>query len=223
MRGCAVARACCAALLLATGCSRTAAPGASPAPTDCPAPLPALRPVRQADPTIRVDLRYATANNFTSVPLPGYAGGDALLRPAAAAALARVQQRLRADGLGLKVWDAYRPVRATLAMVEWAERTRNEWVLEQGYVARRSGHNGGATVDLTLVRLDTGEELDMGTAYDTFSEAAHTANASGEVRANRTTLVRAMRQEGWTNYEKEWWHFSYRGEYEPMDAALGCF
>jgi D-alanyl-D-alanine dipeptidase len=190
---------------------------------ECTAPADALTGVRALDPSIRAEIRYATRRNFTGAPLPGYEQPRALLRPDAAAALARVQARLRAEGLGLKVWDAYRPVRATLAMVEWAERTGNEWVLEQGYVARRSGHNRGGTVDLTLVRLRDGRELPMGTAYDEFIEAAHTANATGEVRANRDRLVRAMQAEGFTNYDKEWWHFSFRGEYEPLDVPLGCF
>jgi len=147
----------------------------------------------------------------------------ALLRPEAARALARVQARLRADGLGLKVFDGYRPIRATQAMVNWATRSGNEWVLEQGYVARQSGHNRGATVDLTVVRLATGEEVDMGTAYDTFSEAAHTANATGAVRDNRARLLRAMEAEGFVNYSKEWWHFSRRGTYTPLDIPLSCF
>jgi zinc D-Ala-D-Ala dipeptidase len=90
-------------------------------------------------------------------------------------------------------------------------------------VARRSGHNLGNTVDLTLVRLDTGEELPMGTAYDEFTEAAHTANASGAVAANRALLVRAMEEAGWRNYAKEWWHFSLPGEHEPLDVPTGCF
>lgn len=175
------------------------------------------------DPAPRVDVRYATSDNFTGARLPGYESPHALLRPEVAEALRRVEVRLRGRGLGLKVWDAYRPVRATLAMVDWAERTGNQWVLDQGYVARRSGHNTGATVDLTVVRLDTGAELDMGTAYDTFSEAAHTANASGEVRENRDLLVEAMVAEGFRNYDREWWHFSHPGDYEPIDVALGCF
>jgi D-alanyl-D-alanine dipeptidase len=158
-----------------TACSvRAAAPAASASPGGSPAPPEAeqtctipggaqLTSVQAADPTIRTDVRYATANNFTGERLPGYDRPLALLRPEAARALARVQARLRADGLGLKVFDGYRPVRATLAMVDWAERTNRRWVLDQGYVARSSGHNRGHTVDLTLVRLDTGEELDMGT------------------------------------------------------------
>jgi D-alanyl-D-alanine dipeptidase len=108
-------------------------------------------------------------------------------------------------------------------MVNWAERSGNQWVLQQGYVARRSGHNLGTTVDLTLVDARTGRELDMGTPYDTFSEAAHTANATGQVLANRMILVEAMRAEGYANYEKEWWHFRIGGDYEPLDAPLRCF
>jgi D-alanyl-D-alanine dipeptidase len=212
--------------LLLVGCVPVAhpatAPGASAA-AECSVPAGTLVSVHTLDPTIVVEARYATADNFTGAPLPGYEVPGALLRPGAAQALARVQQRLKADGLGLKVWDAYRPVRATLAMVEWAERSGNVWVLDQGYIARRSGHNTGGTVDLTLVRLDSGEELDMGTPFDHFAEAAHTANAAGAVAANRARLLDAMAEEGWRNYAKEWWHFTFPGEYAPLDAPLGCF
>jgi D-alanyl-D-alanine dipeptidase len=193
------------------------------APESCPPVAGTLVDVRSAEPSIQVDVRYATRNNFTGAPLPGYEVPRVLLRPGAAEALARVQRRLAAEGVGLKVFDGYRPVRATLAMVEWAERTGNQWVLDQGYVARRSGHNRGNTVDLTLVRLRDGRELEMGTAYDIFSEAAHTANATGEVRENRMRLLRAMEAEGFRNYEKEWWHFSLPGEHEPLDVPLRCF
>jgi zinc D-Ala-D-Ala dipeptidase len=209
----------------ATPASPAAASAIEIAVPGCPAEVPpgTMAELQALDPTIRVDVRYATADNFTGAPLPGYEAPRALLRPVAAASLARVQARLREQGLGLLVWDGYRPVRATLAMVEWAERTGNEWVLEQGYVARRSGHNRGNTVDLTLVRLDTGEALPMGTAYDEFSEAAHTDNASGRIRENRQLLLRAMEAEGWRNYEKEWWHFSLPGDHEPLDIPLACF
>lgn len=180
--------------------------------------------VRSVDRTIRTEVRYATRNNFTGAVLPGYERPLALLRPDAARALGRVQARLRPRGLGLKVFDAYRPVRATLGMVAWAERTGNQWVLEQGYVARYSGHNRGATVDLTVIDLRTGEELEMGTEYDTFSEAAHTANATGQVAENRAILLDAMRAEGFSNYEKEWWHFSLPSAAgDPLDVPLRCF
>ncbi len=199
------------------------APAVTRPASACSVPARTLVDVRSLDPTIRTEVRYATSNNFTGRRLPGYEAPRALLRPEAATALARVQARLRAEGLGLKVWDAYRPVRATLAMVDWAERTGKQWVLDQGYVARQSGHNLGGTVDLTLVRLDTGGELEMGTPYDEFTERAHTANASGVVAQNRQRLVRAMAAEGFANYEKEWWHFRRPGENEPLDAPLACF
>ena len=167
--------------------------------------------VRTIEPEIVVDLRYATANNFTGAPLPGYSANRAYLRREAAEALGRVQRSLRAEGLGLKVYDAYRPARATDAMVDWTERVGRTDLLRDGYIASRSRHNLGVAVDLTLVELARGtwRELDMGTPYDTFSAAAHTANASGQVAVNRQRLKAAMEREGFTNYEQEWWHFSF--------------
>ncbi|MEW5927179.1 MAG: M15 family metallopeptidase [Gemmatimonadota bacterium] len=200
-----------------------AAPGAAAA-ASCPAvPRGTLVDVRSLARSIRVEIHYATPNNFTRAPLPGYESPRALLRPEAARALLRVHRRLGEEGYGIKVWDAYRPVRATRAMVEWAERTGNRWVLEQGYVAERSGHNRGGTVDVTLIRRRSGREAEMGTGYDYFSPAAHTANAGGQVEENRQRLVRAMEAEGFRNYDKEWWHFSYAGEWEPLDVPLACF
>jgi D-alanyl-D-alanine dipeptidase len=171
--------------------------------------------VRAIDSTIQVDARYATANNFTGAPLPGYEAPRALLRREAAAALGRVQQRLRTGDLGLRVFDGYRPVRATLAMVDWAERTGRRALLDSGYIARRSRHNLGVAVDLTLVDLATGTEVPMGTPFDTFTEAAHTANATGRALRYRQILVRVMAEEGFSNYDQEWWHFSY-----PVEGAV---
>ena len=139
--------------------------------------------VRSGDSTIQVDARYATPNNFTGAPLPGYDAPRALLRREAAAALARVQRRLRTGELGLRVFDGYRPVRATLAMVAWTERTGRRALVDSGYIARRSRHNMGVAVDLTLVDLVTGTEVPMGTPFDAFTEAAHTANARAGSRA----------------------------------------
>jgi D-alanyl-D-alanine dipeptidase len=171
--------------------------------------------VRSVDSTIQVDARYATANNFTGAPLPGYEAPRALLRREVAAALGRVQRRLAAQGLGLKVFDGYRPVRATLAMVDWATRTGRGELVDSGYIARRSRHNMGVAVDLTMVELETGAEVPMGTPFDTFAPEAHTANAEGDIRRHRQALVLAMESEGFANYEKEWWHFSY-----PVEGAV---
>ncbi|GJG86228.1 hypothetical protein tb265_14090 [Gemmatimonadetes bacterium T265] len=187
-----------------------ATPNAPPAPpADDATAATLLADVRAADPTIQIDLRYATPYNFTGAVLPGYEAPRALLRREAAAALADVQRALAADGLGLKVFDAYRPVRATEAMVAWTHRVHRDDLLRDGYIAEQSRHNLGVAVDLTLVERATGRELKMGTAFDTFSLAAHTANATGEVAANRARLVRAMRAAGFVNLPEEWWHFSY--------------
>jgi zinc D-Ala-D-Ala dipeptidase len=174
-----------------------------------------LQDVRAVDPTIAVDVRYATPNNFTGAPLPGYEANRVFLHREAAAALGRVQARLRTGGLGLRVFDGYRPVRATRAMVDWAERTGRRALLDSGYIARRSRHNLGVAVDLTLVDLETGTEVPMGTPYDTFAPEAHTANARGRVLRYRQILVRVMESEGFTNYDKEWWHYSY-----PVEEAV---
>ena len=168
-----------------------------------------LTEARSLDPTIVVELRYATSNNFTGAPLPGYLANRAYLRREAAASLVRVQHNLRSRGLGVKIFDAYRPVRATLAMVDWTERANRSDLLKDGYIASRSRHNLGLAIDLTLIDLVTGRELEMGTPFDTFSAAAHTANASGEAAANRQMLKSAMEREGFVNYDQEWWHFSF--------------
>jgi zinc D-Ala-D-Ala dipeptidase len=165
--------------------------------------------VQSLDTTIVVDLRYATANNFTGAPLPGYQANRAYLRREAATALVRVQRVLRPRGLALKIFDAYRPVRATLAMVDWTERVHRTDLLKDGYIASRSRHNLGLAIDLTLIDLGTGQELEMGTPFDTFSGAAHTANASGLAAANRQKLKAAMEAEGFLNYDQEWWHYTF--------------
>ena len=165
--------------------------------------------VRSLDSTIIVDMRYRGRDNFTGGKLPGYEGNRALLHRDAARALARVQSALRGDGLGLKVFDAYRPVRATLAMVAWTQRTGRESLVRDGYISDRSRHNLGLAIDCTLVELRAGNELDMGTPFDTFSTAAHTANAIGAVAVNRARFVAAMVREGFANYDQEWWHYSY--------------
>lgn len=176
-----------------------------------------LADVRSEDSTILVEVRYATANNFTGAPLPGYFGNRAFLRKEAAAALARVQRRLRSGGMGLKVFDGYRPVRATAGMVEWARRTDQMHLIQDGYIASRSRHNLGLAVDLTLVDWSMGgREVDMGTPYDTFSESAHWANATGRTMRYRQLLRTVMEKEGFKQYDQEWWHYSYEVPGEPV-------
>lgn len=196
-----------------------AGPAMAPSP-----PPPGWVDLREAAPGVRFDIRYATADNFTGEPLPGYGHPGAWLRERPAADLAAVQRDLEPQGYGLLVYDAYRPLRGTLAMVAWAERTGHVHLLDQGYVARRSNHNRGTTVDLTLVRLETGEPVDMGVPWDTLDARAHTANAQGEVARHRRLLVDAMRRRGFVNYSKEWWHFTWRPEesWAPIDVPYGA-
>jgi len=207
------------ALITLVGCLPASPPSARPASPSVNTEETAVAPdavadsllseVIRIDSSIVVDLRYATSNNFTGAPLPGYLANRAYLRREAAAALARVQRGLRPQGLGIKIFDAYRPVRATLAMVDWTERVNRPDLLKDGYIASRSRHNLGLAIDLTLIELATRRELEMGTPFDTFSAAAHTANASGEAAANRQILKSAMEREGFVNYDQEWWHFSF--------------
>lgn len=209
-------------LVLTLAVASVTATAASPARAG-PLSQAGLVDVRTHAPSIRLDVRYATANNFTGARLPGYCKPLAVTRRPAARALGNVQRRLARAGLGLLVYDAYRPARATRAMVRWAERSGNEWVLTQGYVARRSNHNQGAAIDLTLVRASDGRPLSMGTAFDAFTTRSHTANASGQARKNRLTLKRAMESFGFRNYRREWWHYDFpRAAGPPRDIPLGC-
>lgn len=218
-------RAAALALVLAAACASphsgtAAARSATPTPAAPPintADLPIapdsvarrlLADVHEFDSTIVVHLHYATSDNFTGAPLPGYEANRALLRREAAIALARVQRDLAPQGLSLEIFDAYRPARASEGMVAWTHRVGRTDLLGE-YIASKSRHNLGVAVDLTLVDRATGRELEMGTPFDTFSPAAHTANATGVAATNRARLRRAMEAEGFVNYDQEWWHFSY--------------
>lgn len=170
-------------------------------------------------PGARFELRYATTNNFTGAVLPGYGAARPLLRREAAIALAAVERDLESKGMGLKVWDGYRPVRATLGMVHWCETNHRTDLLDSGYIARRSRHNQGVAIDLTVIDRASGRELDMGTPFDNFTARAHTANASGQQAANRRILGDAMRRGGFVNYVDEWWHFSFE-VHDPMPFDL---
>jgi D-alanyl-D-alanine dipeptidase len=186
------------------------------APASAAASAPALRspPPGYVDlavfiPGIALDIRYATRDNFTGAPLPGYELPGAWMREEAAQALAKVQETLRGQGLGLVIFDAYRPARASLAMAEWADKTGQSHLLRDGYIAKSSGHNLGNTVDLGVIDLATDRPIEMGTPFDTFSKDSWTNSATGDARQNRFLLRDAMRAEGFSPYAKEWWHFSY--------------
>jgi len=177
--------------------------------------------VQRLEPDIRVDVRYATRDNFTHRRLPGYCEPWVHMRRRPARSLALVQRDLEKRNLGLKVFDGYRPARASRAMVRWAYRTGHGYMVGR-YIALRSQHNRGHAVDLTLVRLRSGRPLYLG-KYDSLRRSAHTLNAHGRKLRNRMTLVRAMRRRGFTNYHREWWHFEhrFRGP-RSLNIPLGC-
>ncbi|HEX2231774.1 MAG TPA: M15 family metallopeptidase, partial [Thermoleophilaceae bacterium] len=173
-------------------------------------------------PGIRLDLRYTTQNNITGARLPGYCRPWALLLRPVARDLARVQRHLRRRVHGLLVLDAYRPARATRALVDWARRTGRGHLVGT-YIASRSNHNLGSAVDLTLVRLRDGRRLRMGGGYDRLSAKAHTLNAGGAALRNRLALKAAMERFGFRNYHREWWHFDHRARGSRyLDLTLGC-
>jgi D-alanyl-D-alanine dipeptidase len=178
--------------------------------------------VHRHGPGIRVELAYHTRSNLTGRRLPGYCENRALLRERAARDLGRVQRHLRRRGLGLLVLDAYRPARASRALVRWS-RDSGRPDLVGTYIAQRSRHNTGTAVDLTLVRLADGRRLDMGSAYDDLSSRAHTVNATGRALCHRLILKRAMDRFGYSGYWREWWHFEHRERSSTyLDLPLGC-
>jgi D-alanyl-D-alanine dipeptidase len=180
-------------------------------------------------PGLIVDMRYAGSHNFVGRPIDGYETPRCLLTQAAAAALADVARDLAPRGLHLKVFDCYRPTRAVANFVHWAHDLNDvagkaefypdvdkRTLFRDGYIAARSGHSRGSTLDLTLARAD-GRELDMGTPFDFFSPKSWTADPSisAEAHANRALLATAMRRRGFRPYAKEWWHFTLRSEPFP--------
>jgi D-alanyl-D-alanine dipeptidase len=202
---------------------------AAPAATgqDAPAGNPATRRAGLVDlhrfaPDLRLDLRYGTKRNLTGRPLPGYCRPWALMLRPAARDLGAVERALHRRNRALLILDAYRPARASRALVRWAERT-GHGDLVGTYIARRSRHNLGSAVDLTLVRESDGRKLRMGSGYDELSPRAHTLNASGRALRNRLTLKRAMERHGFTNYSREWWHYEHRVTgTRYLDLSLGC-
>jgi D-alanyl-D-alanine dipeptidase len=177
--------------------------------------------VHRYAPGIALDITYAGRDNITGRRLPGYCEEWALMLDPAARDLGRVQRYLRRRNRGLLILDAYRPARATRALVRWAERTGRGHLVGT-YIARRSRHNLGSAVDLTLVRASDGKRLRMG-RYDALGPGAHTFDATGAVLRNRLALKNAMERFGFTNYWREWWHYEHRLTGTTyLDLPLGC-
>jgi len=210
--------------------------------------------LRSVDPTIIQEMRYPTAHNFMGEPVDGYRQRVCILTRPAARALHTAQKRLLRQGYSLKVYDCYRPQRAVDHFVRWArdlddQKMKDEFyprvdkarLFEDGYIAEKSGHSRGSTVDLTVVRLPApatrpyrpGDELtpcfapqderfpdnsvDMGTGYDCFDTLSHTDDprVQGQQRANRQFLKQTLTGLGFVNLAEEWWHYTYQPELFP--------
>ncbi|HKI80254.1 MAG TPA: M15 family metallopeptidase, partial [Pseudodesulfovibrio sp.] len=176
------------------------------------------------------DVKYYTGDNFVGTRVNGYEAPKVLATVETATALKAVQADLARFGLSLKFFDGYRPQRAVDHFVRWAEdledtRTKaahypgvdKRNLFRDGYIAARSGHSRGSTVDLTLVDKSNGRELDMGTPFDFFGPESwpEYPNSPPQVRANRALLRAVMLGHGFKPYEAEWWHFTLKQEPYP--------
>jgi D-alanyl-D-alanine dipeptidase len=165
-------------------------------------------------PGLVLDIRYATTNNFTGEQI--YNLPRAYARKPVAEALKKVQEELKPQGLGIKIFDAYRPYKAT---VKFYEVYRDTTYVASPY--RGSRHNRGCALDLTIINLKTGEELKMPTGYDSFKKEAwpSTPVSNPEIRKNRTLLINVMQKHGFKVNSSEWWHFDFIGwkNYEVLD------
>ena len=172
-------------------------------------------------PEARLAIGYHGSDNFTGAMVPGYELPGAWLREQAARELLVAAHSFRAEGLGMVIYDAYRPMRATRALADWCRRHNPD--LLNGYISERSRHSKGVSIDLGLYQLDSGDELDMGCPWDSFEDRAHTKNAEGAVLANRMRLRETMMAGGWDDYRREWWHFERLGHehFDFVDVPYG--
>ncbi|MCH2324789.1 MAG: M15 family metallopeptidase [Pseudomonadales bacterium] len=179
---------------------------------------------------IQTDVRYFSADNFVGEVITGYNAEKILMTLEAALALAAIQIELGERGLGLKVFDAYRPQQAVDDFARWAEdindtSTKAEYypniakqdLFSLGYIAAQSGHSRGSTVDLTLVELITGDELDMGAPWDLFDPISWPTSLEVSLpqKTNREILREIMLRYGFNPLREEWWHFTLDDEPFP--------
>ncbi len=178
-------------------------------------------------PTINIELRYFSSDNFVGQEIDGYNANVVILSKEATKALKKVQNELLKEGLSLKIFDAYRPQQAVNHFRKWA-RDINDTLRKQdfypninkknlfkdGYISTRSRHSSGSTIDITIIDLKTCEELNMGTAYDYLGKESATFydGITKHQQKNRVLLKTVMSKHGFRNYSQEWWHYTLRGE-----------
>lgn len=173
--------------------------------------------IKKAIPSIVLDIRYATKNNFMQQVM--YKQARAFARKPVVEQLKKIQSILKKKGYGLKIFDAYRPYEITLAF--WEKASDKNFVANP---AKGSKHNRGCAVDLTIIDLKTGKDVPMPTPYDSFEAAAapHYDKLPAEIIANRDFLIATMQSNGFKVIYNEWWHFDFNGwqNYDLMDIAF---
>lgn len=186
--------------------------------------------VQDEIPEIKIDLRYNTKHNFVGQPIDGYKSNKLILTQSATKTLKKVQEELETLGFCLLVYDGYRPQRAVNHFIRWAKNlndtinkhefypnVKKEDLFIEGYIASRSGHSRGSTVDITIIDESTNEILDMGSPYDFFEEVSwvEIESITPQQKKNRQFLQEIMIRNGFRNYPKEWWHFTLQQEPFP--------
>lgn len=186
--------------------------------------------LEQMVPEIIQESRYFSDRNFVGQPVDGYLAPRCIISQKGAEALKKVQEELKPFGLGLKVYDAYRPQQAVNHFIRWAKdlgdtKTKKmyypdvakENLFRDGYIAGRSSHSRGSTVDLTIISLADKSEMDMGSPFDWFGPESWPDNpsASPSQRAHRLLLRTLMQKYGFSPYPQEWWHFTLKNEPFP--------
>lgn len=213
------------AVLLACGAACAAAPEAADYPPK------GFVYVRDVVPDAVLEIRYFGTDNFMGARVEGYDAPEAILSVEAAVALKAAARDLRGKGYALKIFDAYRPGRAVGHFARWAKDladTRNKAafypgvekakLFEMGYIAGKSGHSRGSAVDLTLVDMYTGQEIDMGSRFDFFGEISHhdATLVTARQAASRDILRGAMEAHGFRRLKAEWWHYTLKNEPYPQ-------
>jgi D-alanyl-D-alanine dipeptidase len=178
-------------------------------------------------PDLKVELRYCYDNNFVGEQIDGYVNEVVITTVQTVDALKKVQADLKAEGLTLKVFDAYRPQRAVNHFVRWAKQVNDtlmkqyyypeidkKKLFDEGYIASKSRHSSGSTIDVTIVNLKTHKALDMGSPYDFFGPESWVSNTNLTEKQilNRQRLQSVMLKNGFRNYLQEWWHFTLKNE-----------
>lgn len=203
-------------------------PKRHPKPTTLP--LSNFVHIEQVIPDVLYEIRYAGRHNFIGRPIKGYKKSTAMLSVPAADSLKKVQCYLKKRGYRIKIFDAYRPQRAVNHFIQWAKVSDDTLMKREfypqidkrdlfklGYIAAKSGHTRGSTVDLTIVDINTGREIDMGSPFDFFGNISHhdSRQINAEQQAHRLLLKDAMLQFGFKALPEEWWHYTLVDEPYP--------